>query len=91
MSEAELADAAIMQAYHDFKAAATQEEAVLARGVVLTARYCVQQHQIAQLYKQFKVAGTPERAIALRELVLAARYRMQQQQRLQASIEAMRL
>ena len=80
-----------MQAYHDFKAAATQEEAVLARGVVLTARYCVQQQQIAQLYKQFKVAGTPERAIALRELVLAARYRMQQQQRLQASIEAMRL
>jgi len=92
LSEGELADAALVQAYHDFKAAATQEEAVIARGVVLTARYCVQQHQIAQLYKQFKVAGTPERAIALRELVLAARYRMQQQQRLQASIvEAMRL
>merc|ERR1711865_762525 len=86
LSEGELADAALVQAYHDFKAAATQEEAVVARGVVLTARYCVQQQQIAQLYKQFKVAGTPERAIALRELVLAARYRMQQQQRLQASI-----
>lgn len=91
LSEGELADAALVRAYHDFKAAATQEEAVTARGAVLTARYCVQQQQIAQLYKQFKVAGTPERAIALRELVLAARYRMQQQQRLQASIEAMRL